>query len=65
MTTGICPRFNELGPQVLDRLAKNAGRNNLIVDHYLKNRDKFGATIVFAADTLHAATLAGSSRRRV
>lgn len=51
-------RFGELGPAVLTRLAKHAGRNRLIVEHYLGKRDYYGQTIVFAADTLHAQTLA-------
>ncbi len=57
-------RFNELGPEVLRRLSKNAGRNGLIVDHYLKHREKFGPTIVFAADTLHAVTLAEEFQKK-
>jgi superfamily II DNA or RNA helicase len=51
-------RFGEIGPSVLRRLAKHAHRNALIVDHYVKNKDTFGPTIVFAGDTLHAQTLA-------
>ncbi len=51
-------RFGEFGPAVLNRLAKNAPRNKLIVQQYLKNKDRYGPTIVFAADTLHCTTLA-------
>jgi len=51
-------RYGELGPQVLARLGKSAHRNKLIVEQYIKHREKYGATIVFAADTLHAKTLA-------
>lgn len=51
-------RFGEIGPAVLARLAKHAGRNKLIVDHYVKKQTTYGPTIVFAADTLHASTLA-------
>jgi superfamily II DNA or RNA helicase len=57
-------RFGELGPNVLARLAKNASRNGLIVDHYLKKRGTYGPTIVFAADTLHAQTLAGEFQKK-
>ena len=57
-------RFGELGPNVLARLAKNASRNGLIVDHYLKQRGTYGPTIVFAADTLHAQTLAGEFKKK-
>lgn len=51
-------RFGELAPSVLERLAKNASRNRLIVQHYTANAAKYGKTILFAADTLHAQTLA-------
>ena len=57
-------RFGELGPNVLTRLAKNASRNQLIVDHYLKSRGTYGPTIVFAADTLHAQTLASEFQKK-
>jgi superfamily II DNA or RNA helicase len=51
-------KFGDLGPSVLSRIAKHGGRNKLIVNHYLEHRDLYGQTIVFAADTLHAQTLA-------
>ncbi len=57
-------RFGELAPNVLGRLAKNASRNQLIVEHYLKKRGTYGPTIVFAADTLHAQTLAGEFQKK-
>jgi superfamily II DNA or RNA helicase len=57
-------RFGEVGPRVLERLARNAHRNGLIVDQYLQKRDTYGPTIVFAADTLHAATLAGEFQKK-
>ncbi len=56
-------RYGELGPKVLERLGKSAHRNKLIVEHYLKNRQKYGPTIVFATDTLHAQTLADEFRK--
>jgi ATP-dependent helicase IRC3 len=57
-------RFGQLGPSVLARLAKNASRNQLIVDHYLTKRGTYGPTIVFAADTLHAQTLASEFQKK-
>lgn len=56
-------RFGELGPKVLERLGKSAHRNKLIVEHYAKNRQKYGPTIVFATDTLHAQTLSEEFRK--
>lgn len=57
-------RYGELGPQVLQRLAKNAHRNALIVEHYKREREKYGPTIVFAADTLHAQTLSDEFKKQ-
>lgn len=57
-------RYGELGPNVLARLGKNAHRNGLIVEQYIKHQEKYGPTIVFAADTLHAQTLAGEFQKR-
>jgi superfamily II DNA or RNA helicase len=51
-------RYGEIGPSVLHRLAKHAGRNRTIVEQYVQNRETYGSTLVFAADTLHAQTLA-------
>ena len=56
-------RYGEVGPQVLHRLAQNAHRNALIVSHYAEKKQVYGPTIVFAADTLHAATLAEEFRK--
>lgn len=51
-------RFGELAPSVLARLATHATRNALIVRQYAENAARYGFTIVFAADVLHARTLA-------
>ena len=45
-------------PKVLESDRKHGGRNHLIAEHYAKNSAKFGKTIVFAVDILHARTLA-------
>ena len=57
-------RWGELAPQVLARIAKNANRNHLIVQHYAKHSEKYGKTIVFAVDTLHAQTLVQEFREQ-
>lgn len=51
-------RYGELAPNVLSRLATHASRNALIVRQYQQNAAKYGHTIIFAADVLHARTLA-------
>ena len=51
-------RFGELAPSVLERMATHAPRNALIVRQYKQHAAKYGPTVVFAADILHAQTLA-------
>lgn len=50
---------------MLARIAKNAARNQLIVKHYIENRETYGKTIVFAVDTLHAQTLAAEFKKQL
>ncbi|MBK7154802.1 MAG: DEAD/DEAH box helicase family protein [Sandaracinaceae bacterium] len=57
-------RFGELGPQVLERVASHSQRNALIAKHYVDHQHLYGTTIVFAADTLHARTLAMEFQRQ-
>ncbi len=56
-------RFGEVSERVLEQLAAHAGRNKLIVEHYRKGATKYGPTIVFAANTHHAHTLATEFQR--
>jgi superfamily II DNA or RNA helicase len=57
-------RYGQLAPTVLARLSKHAHRNELIVDRYVQNKARYGSTIVFAADSLHASTLAGEFQKK-
>ncbi len=56
-------RYGDLATTVLNRLGQHAHRNKLIVEQYVNHRTKYGPTIVFAADTLHAQTLVDEFRR--
>lgn len=47
-------RLDMLPDDIAENMAKNAGRNKLIVDTYLQNRQKYGQTIVFALNRNHA-----------
>ena len=47
-------RLDILPDDIAEDMAKNAARNRLIVDTYLKNRKKYGQTIVFALNRNHA-----------
>lgn len=46
--------FTSLDERSLKKLNENTGRNKVIVDTYLANRERFGKTIVFAVDVLNA-----------
>lgn len=47
-------RLDILPDDIAEDMAKNAARNKLIVDTYLKGRQKYGQTIVFALNRNHA-----------
>lgn len=51
-------RTGDLSPSWLRRLAELARRNEVVVDHLVENRARYGPTVVFAHDVLHAALLA-------
>ena len=56
--------FNELSEDWLDRIAHLEGRNAIIVDHYLRHRERYGQTLIFAINVAHAALLTDALRRR-
>lgn len=43
--------------EIATRLVEHKDRNAMIVNHYKKNRDRYGQTIVFAINRLHAIVL--------
>lgn len=49
--------FDAIPDDIAEQMAENAGRNKLIVDRYLRNREKYGQTIVFAVNVTHAIQL--------
>ena len=49
--------LTSLSENSLEKLNRNTERNQLIVDTYLANKDKFGRTIVFAVDVINAIAL--------
>jgi len=50
-------QFGELSEKVKDKVANSSLRNRIIVNEYIKNRDKYGKTIIFAVNQLHCKTL--------
>lgn len=50
-------KFGDLSNRIKDKVAKSSSRNKIIVDEYIKNRDKYGKTLIFAVNRLHCVTL--------
>lgn len=50
-------QFGELSEQVKLKVAESSLRNRIIVDEYIKNREIYGKTIIFAVNQLHCKTL--------
>lgn len=57
-------RTGDLSPSWLRRLALVAPRNELVVSHLAEHRERYGPTIIFAHDVLHAALLTRRLRTR-
>ncbi|KIG17736.1 DNA helicase [Enhygromyxa salina] len=55
-------RFQDLSERWLQRIADMADRNKVIVRHYLDHRERYGCTIMFAVNVVHAALLAAQLR---
>lgn len=48
---------HELDAKFLEAIGENSTRNKIIVDTFLNNRERYGKTLIFAIDKLHANTL--------
>ncbi|MCL2008912.1 MAG: DEAD/DEAH box helicase family protein [Synergistaceae bacterium] len=50
-------QLNNIPESLAKKIADSKKRNNLIIDHYMKNRDRYKKTLIFALNTVHAQTL--------
>ena len=50
-------KLDILPDDIADEMVNNAARNKLIVETYVKNKNKYGQTIVFALNVEHAVSL--------
>lgn len=50
-------RWGELSPQLLERIANTAERNELIVNTYMSRKEEFGKTLIFALNATHCISL--------
>lgn len=53
----LIKRFGELPATLIDRVAKSAKRNKVIIDTYMKKREQYGKTLIFALNIEHCYTL--------
>lgn len=51
-------KYGELPESLVTKIANSKQRNQLIVDTYLKNREAYGKTLIFALNKLHCLGLA-------
>ena len=57
-------KMHEMPESLVDKIARTNTRNELIVDHYVKNKDKYGKTIVFALNGIHCMALDDAFKAR-
>ncbi|MGI6635282.1 MAG: DEAD/DEAH box helicase family protein [Christensenellales bacterium] len=50
-------RFGELSERLKNQIARSSARNTVILQQYLNNRKRYGKTLVFAVNQMHAETL--------
>lgn len=50
-------KFGDLTEELKRKLANSQSRNEIILKEYLKNKDKYGKTLIFAINQLHAENL--------
>ena len=60
----LLKRFGELPATLIDRVAKSAKRNKVIVDTYMEKREQYGKTLIFALNIEHCYTLCKDLRKK-
>jgi superfamily II DNA or RNA helicase len=49
--------FAELSEKVMTQISRSSARNKIIVEQYIKNKERYGKTLIFAVNQMHAETL--------
>lgn len=57
-------KWGELPDTLAEKIAKSTERNGLIVQQYMDNREKYGRTLMFALNGIHALTLCEDLKKR-
>jgi len=50
-------KWGEISPELLDKMADIKERNAVIVEQYMRNREKYGKTLIFALNSKHCISL--------
>jgi superfamily II DNA or RNA helicase len=53
----LIKRYGELPATLADKIAHSSKRNKVIVDTYIKNKEHYGKTLIFALNAFHCYTL--------
>ena len=54
---GEIQKFKEIPESLVDKIARTNERNDVIVDEYIRNKDKYGKTLIFALNGIHCMAL--------
>ena len=57
-------RYGELPETLVSKIAASNTRNQLIVDEYINNKEKYGKTLIFAMNVLHCRFLCDEFKKR-
>lgn len=53
----LITRYGELPETLVSKIADSASRNKIILEQYLKNKEKYGKTLIFALNVMHCRLL--------
>ena len=53
----LIKRYGEIPPTLANKIAQSTKRNEIIVDTYIKNKERYGKTLIFALNGIHCYTL--------
>lgn len=56
-------QYGELSEKLKSQIASSSSRNRVIVEKYVNNKERYGKTIVFAVNQMHAETLCEEFRK--
>lgn len=61
---GQIQRMGEIPESLVDKIARTNERNDIIVDEYVRNKEKYGKTLIFALNGIHCMALNDALRAK-